>query len=216
MGRWVQWGAMGLLGLQLLACVQTTVRTVRDPDHAGKRYGSLFVQALDEHTFERAAVIEETYENRLRRSGFQGPLFKYTELFPPTRKVTPEQVEQAVKQRNLAARLEVKSVMSGFNKSYVPRSSSTTSQSDVKNNKDGATVETRTFTTESGGYTVSDPWERFEVRLVDLRTGHVAWMAFTTTHGNSGSGFGGIIESQAGNIAEKLMAEEVLVKASWW
>jgi hypothetical protein len=189
---------------------------VRDPEHAGKRYGSLFVQAVDEYTFERAAVIEETYENRLRRAGFQGPLFKYTELFPPTRKVVPEQVEQAVKQRNVAARLEIKSVMSGFNKSYVPRSSSTTSQSDVKKNKNRATVETRTFTTESGGYTVSDPWERFEVRLVDLQTDRVAWMAFTTTHGNSGSGFSGIIESQASNIAQKLMAEEVLVKASWW
>lgn len=216
MTRWMQWGMAGLLGLQLLGCVQTKVRTVRDPDYGNKRYHSLFVQAVEEYTFERAAQIEETYESKLRRNGFQGPLFRYTQLFPPTRKVTAEQVDQAIKQRNLEARLEIKSVLSGINKSYVPRSTSTTSQSDIKKNKVGATVETRTFTTESGGYTVSNPWERFEVRLIDLETGHVAWMGFTTTHGNSGSGFSGIIDSQASSIAQKLIADGMLPKTSWW
>lgn len=216
MTRWLQMGMAGLLGLQLLGCVQTTLRAVRDPDHANKRYNSLFVQAVEEYSYERAAQIEDAYENRLRRAGFQGPLFKYTELFPPTRKVTPDQVTQAVTQRNLEARLEIKSVMSGINKSYVPRSTSTTSQSELKKNKGGATVETRTFTTESGGYTVSNPWERFEVRLFDLQTGGVAWMGFTTTHGTSGSGFSGIIDSQAASIAQRLISDGMLTKASWW
>lgn len=199
-----------LVCAQLLGCVQTTVRSVRDPGYTGKQYSRLLVHALEEFSYERAALIEDTYEAKLRRAGFEGAVFKYTTLFPPTRNVRPTDVDHGFVQHGIEAALEVKSVSSGFNKSYVPRSTSTTSESQLKKNKGVTTVETRTVTTESGGYTVANPWERFEVRLVDRATKGVAWMAFTTTHGNAGSGFAGLIDSQAASVAKKLMEDDVL------
>jgi hypothetical protein len=62
------------------------------------------------------------------------------------------------------------------------------------------------------GYTVSKPRMMFDVRLVDVASGEIVWMATAVTAGNAFADRSDLLESLAGSIAEELFKEKFLIE----
>lgn len=202
--------AVPLLAATLAGCVSTTLRAVRDPAFADAVYSALVVRAYDVYDPERRMMVEDAYVEQLRRHGFQGTVVRFYELFPPTRTADDAAVGKVLKARGLDAMLEVRVTSSGSTRSYVPRSSTTTTTGQTSQGKAGRNVDLRTTTIESGGYDVYTPWMQLEVRIVDLAKREVAWVGYTTSTGAAGGASQVLVDSQAAAVCRRLVAEGVV------
>jgi hypothetical protein len=89
---------------------------------------------------------------------------------------------------------------------YVPASSSTQGQATLSGN----TINFSSHTEEYGGYHVSKPRVRYEIRLYDVAKGSTAWLATSLTRGNAFARFDTLIGSLADTSVEKLKNDGLL------
>jgi len=75
----------------------------------------------------------------------------------------------------------------------------------------GNTINYLSHTQQYGGYYISKPRVRYEMRLFDVLTGNTAWVATSVTRGNAFARFDTLIGSLAETTVEKLK-EDGLIK----
>ncbi|GAH01571.1 unnamed protein product, partial [marine sediment metagenome] len=68
----------------------------------------------------------------------------------------------------------------------------------------------RSYTQEYGGYYISKPNVKFEIRLFDSRSGQVAWLATSLTKGNAFADYDALANSLAKKVVEMLIEEDML------
>ena len=91
-------------------------------------------------------------------------------------------------------------------KSFVPGSSKTTGSATLSGN----VVNYSSRTQQSGGYYISKPRVRYELKLLDVSTGKTIWVATSRTRGNAFARFDTLIQSLSQTAIRKLQEDKLI------
>jgi hypothetical protein len=126
--------------------------------------------------------------------------------FFPGQEYTPEQIKETLDQIGIDAVLTLQPTGSGTSSTYVPQSSSTTSNAYITGNTVRGSSKTQTY----GGYNVNKPWASFEAKLSTSTDGEIVWYATAESGGNAYAGWDNLIKSAAGKTVSTLVRDGVL------
>jgi hypothetical protein len=113
------------------------------------------------------------------------------DIIPPVRTYSEEEIQSALASNHIDAVLIATLTNAYSDQSYIPESSTTSGSATVY----GDTVYSESTTSTSGGYYVSKPRVRFDVKLFVAKSGDVAWRATTFTQGNAFANSQTLLES---------------------
>lgn len=130
----------------------------------------------------------------------------WSQAFFPGQDYAPEQIRETLQRLGVDAVLTLQPTGSGTTSTYVPQSSSTTSNAHITGNTIQGSSKTQTY----GGYNVNKPWASFEATLWSTADDQVAWYATAESGGNAYAGWDNLIKSAAGKTISRLISDGVL------
>ena len=182
-------------------CASTQITSYVDPDYRDSSFKKILVTANTDKLDFRLK-IENTISNNLTENGTVS-VASYV-LFPPTRTFT-DSVKSAVMSANkFDACLIVTLGEKGVENFQNPIIASTTNGTIAPN----GTV--NTTTTYLGGEFTSKPYAEFDLKLFDVKTGKMAWIANSITGGNAYADFETVYNSFCKNVVMKLSADKMI------
>ncbi len=166
-----------------------------DPDFVGRKYDTISVHMITEALYQRRG-IETRIVNELK--GIQVVAYESGTLLPPTRSWDSLGVERELEKVGVSGAIRVREADRWVDSYWVPKKESTTVTTREKpkkkkeNNRGDVDmevvteVETKTEieTRTTGGYTKEEEKTRFDVDLVDLASGRIAWTGSLVVKGN--------------------------------
>lgn len=187
----------------IAGCASTSMTSFRDPSFAKKTFHRILVVSpfadLESRTKAEAVFVE-----RLAKYSVEGILS--IRVFMPTRTYTNEELLKFLSEHMIDGVLLVTLTDAYTAQAYVPTSSSTYGQATLTGN----TVNYSAHTQQYGGYYISKPRVRYEIRLYDVLTGNTAWVATSLTRGNAFARFDTLIGSLVDTAVEKLREDGLL------
>ena len=166
-----------------------------DPDFVGQFYDTLSVHLVSNALDERKE-LEEALTGELVDAGVVA--WESGLIFSPTRTWDSVQIVDQLRRSGVDAAIRVRESERWTVASWVPEREKTTvttrekteeaeaREGDVSVKKEGETKSTTTVETEkSGGYMEQSQLRRFQVELVDLRSGRIAWTGSITIEGSN-------------------------------
>ena len=89
---------------------------------------------------------------------------------------------------------------------YIPKSLSSRGNASLYGNS----LYYNSYTQQYGGYYISKPNVKFEIRLFDTKSGQVAWLTSALTEGNAFADYNTLASSLAKKVVKKLIEENML------
>jgi hypothetical protein len=173
--------------------VPATITSFVDPAYRGHIFHRIAVIA-DTSDLEWRLKLEKQLAGAYREKGVNG--IEGATIISPTRQWNDAARHDALLASGVDGYLDVEIIESGEWTKYIPATTATTVSRERKakekqTGKDKDTVEyeevsVTTTTKQDGGYTERTPWTRYRIRLIDVATGDVAWMAMNAINGNPG------------------------------
>ena len=167
-----------ILAVICSGCATTEITSFVDPDYRDKVYkvSTLLVRATGT-TLQETLAFENALEEKTKKYGIQ--IIKFTDLVPPTRSASPEEIASIIKKTKANSILTLSiisrdEIIKNVPVTYHPG----TTTSYVSTVGGISTVNTRTsggYTT--GGYSTSDPVLHSLFLLTDISTGMNIWKA---------------------------------------
>lgn len=189
--------------LFIVSCASTSVTSFRDPAFATKTFQRMLIVApfADLESREKA---EGAFVEHLAKYSVEG--IPSIRIFMPTRTYTNEELVKLLSENKIEGVLVITLTDAYKTQAYVPAFSSTYGQASLTGN----TVNYSAYTQQYGGYYISKPKVRYELRLYDVLTGNTAWVATSLTRGNAFAHFDTLINSLADTTTEKLKDDGLL------
>lgn len=184
-------------------CASTSMTSFRDPSFATKTFHKILVVAPFAD-MESKTKAEGAFVKRLAKYSAEG--IPSIQVFMPTRTYTNEELLKLLSENMIDGVLLVTLTDAYTKQAYVPASSSTYGQATLTGN----TVNYSAHTQQYGGYYISKPRVRYEMRLYDVLTGNTAWVATSLTRGNAFASFDTLIGSLADTAVDKLRDDGLL------
>lgn len=166
-----------------------------DPDFVGQSYDTLSVHLVSSALDERKE-LEEALTEELVDAGIIA--WESGLIFSPTRIWDSTQIVDQLRRSGVDAAIRIRESERWTVASWVPEREKTTvtknekteeaeaREGDTGVKKEGETTTTTTVETEkSGGYMAQSQLRRFQVELVDLRSGRIAWTGSITIEGSN-------------------------------
>jgi len=175
-----------LLGCLLPGCAATSLTSYSDPAFTTTSYWKFAVMVGGLQLDERQA-LENRLVGALRNKAVAAE--STMRLFPPTREVSDDEVSSALLADGYDALLYVQRVDAG---SKIEPSW------------------TQIFGGSASGNTAEHLYAAFDTRLVDLRSGQVAWIASAKTGGSEYAGVAEVVDSFASRTADALEEKQLL------
>lgn len=201
----------------LTGCAWTNLYAVRNPLLSQVRFRKILVLAQFQDVRLRE-LTENTFVNKLRSSGINA--IPSINIIPTVYEYNKEEFSNITKQNNIDGVLVV--TLSGYwtALSYVPKTSVHYGYGSLFGNSFNygygssysGILNYQGYTQEYGGYYVSKPIAKFQIRLFDSKTGQVAWLATGITRGNAYANYDTLINSLANNAVRKLIEDNVIEK----
>ena len=193
------------LGMLLIAgCASTSITSFLDPSFSTKSFHRILIVSPFAD-LESRTKAESVFVERLAKFSVEG--IPSIRIFMPTRTYTTEELLKLLSENKVEGVLLVTLTDAYTTQAYVPASSSTYGQATLTGN----TINYLSHTQQYGGYYISKPRVRYEMRLFDVLTGNTAWVATSVTRGNAFARFDTLIGSLAETTVEKLK-EDGLIK----
>jgi hypothetical protein len=187
----------------LAGCASTKITSFRDPAFATKTFHKILVVApfsdLESRTMAESAFVD-------RLTSYSVDAIPSMKVLMPTRTYSSEEFLKILSEIKIDGVLLVTLVDASSTQTFVPGSSSTYGQATLSGN----TVNYSGTTQNYGGYYISKPRVRYEIRLYDVSTGNTAWVATSLTRGNAFAHFDTLIDSLADTAVEKLHEDALL------
>ena len=184
-------------------CASTNVTSFRDPSFTTKTFHRVLVVVpfadLESRTKAEAAFVE-----RFVMYSVEG--IPSIRVFMPTRTYTNEELLHLLSENRIDGVLLVTLRDAYTKQAYLPPSSLTFGQASLSGN----IVNYSSYTQQYGGYYISKPRVRYEMRLYDVLTGNTAWVATSLTRGNAFAHFDTLIDSLADTATKKLKEDGLL------
>lgn len=192
-----------LSAILITGCAWTKISSVKDPDFANVKFSKILVFAPFSD-LEYRQTTEGKFQNALNQKGVI-PV-KSLDLFPPTREFSEYGIMNVLDKNGIEGILFVTLADYWTSQTYIPESSSTQGSASLIGN----TIYYSGRTQNYGGYFISKPNIAFEMRLYDIQTGRMVWIAKSDTRGNAYADFGVMISSLANETANKLKKDDIL------
>jgi hypothetical protein len=169
--------------------VPATITSFVDPAFRGHIFRRIAVIA-DTSDLEWRLKLEKQLAGANREKGVNG--IEGATIISPTRQWSDAARHDALVANGIDAYLALEIVESGEWTKYIPATTATTvsrerkakEKQTGKDTVDYEEVSVTTTTKQEGGYTERTPWTRYRIRLIDVATGQVAWMAMNAINGN--------------------------------
>ena len=181
----------------LTGCASSTLTSFTDPAFTNKQYKS-FVIDYATSDLNRKNIVEKEVVRLLKEKGIEA--YTGLKLFPPTRKFTGKEAAELIINTGAEGYITITLTDAYTTSSYVPPTYTTT-----PSYYGGYT------TTSSGGYSVTEPTERFKVELTDIASGEKAYQASGETSGTEFSNTEGMSKALALGLVEKLIEDRIIV-----
>lgn len=187
----------------IVGCASTSITSFRDPSFATKTFYRILVVSPSAD-LESRTKAESAFVERLAKHSVEG--IPSISVFMPTRTYTNEELLKLLSENSIDGVLLVTLTDASTKQVYIPASSSTYGQATLSGN----TVNYSANTQQYGGYNISQPRLRYEMRLYDVLTGNTAWVATSLTRGGAAVKFDTLIGSLADTAVEKLKEDGLL------
>ncbi len=199
-----------VLSILISSCVSTETTSFVDPSFKGKKFQKICVLA-DFNDLKYKQKLEREFLEIFKDNNINA--VSGTQLFPPTREWTQEQMQDILVKDAVDGYLLVSWKDKNIHDTYKPGQAITETKGEVKK-KDGKDVYTeKTVTSHTSGTVEREFKSFFEAKLIDINSKNNAWIA--TSYSSSGEWFGSdydlIMESYAKDIVKKLK-EDGLIK----
>lgn len=200
------------LALLATGCATTEMHSFVDPEFRGQTYSRIMVTVQTEQLDHRDD-FESIFVKQLSKS--QVHCLRGLDVIPPTREYDDEQLQAALTKANVDGLLIVRMTQYYEDEYYVPQTSTSYTAGNLNaktyyyGNRAHTTgsVNSRTNTVTSGGYTYTKPRVRHEAQLWDVASGKMAWIGGTFTKGNAYAGARDLISALAGEMKKTFEAE---------
>lgn len=184
-------------------CAWTDIASVKDPDYNNSKFSKILVIAPFSD-LEYRQKTEQKFQNEFAQNGIA--ILKSIDILPPTREFSQDEIFAQLTRYNIDGALIIAFKDYWTTETYVPRSSSTTGRASVVGN----TLYYNQQTYNYGGYSFIKPNMSFELRLYDVNSGRIAWIAKSNTRGNAFADINTLINSLASETSKKMLAEGLL------
>lgn len=192
--------------LLLAACqsIETDVASSVAPEYRGHTYSRLCVSSPEGDLRVRRAA-EEALAEELTKLGVE--CMQLGEILFAGKEYGEEEVRSAVEESGAEGYLTIVSLQTWVDEYYVPPSVSTSGTYGWHGHPYGWGYST---TWVSGGYTISRPRATYDVRLVDVATEDVAWVASVGVRGTTETSWADMRSAAAKRAVSQLVEDGVL------
>lgn len=198
---------VALLFVPLLASctsIEADIESSVAPAFAAARFSKLCVSTPENDLRARRAVEHEV-ARRLEPKGVT--VIQLGKLLFPGEEHTEEEVRAAVRDCGADAFLTIVPLQTWTDERYVPPSVTTSTNYGRSGHPYGWGYST---TWVSGGYTISQPRATFDIRLLDVATEDVAWVATVGVRGTSDSSWTDLRTAAAAKAVEQMLKDGIL------
>ncbi|MBA7540586.1 hypothetical protein ES705_32885 [subsurface metagenome] len=187
----------------LVGCAKTTLTTIRNPELFQIKFGKILVVA----PFSDIGMRKQTEDAFIAKFNLSGVnAISSMQRIPPVKDYSEQELLRILEQDKIDGILVAGLKDYWTSQTYVPKSSSSRGSASLYGNS----LYYRSYTQEYGGYYISKPNVKFEIRLFDSRSGQVAWLATSLTKGNAFADYNTLANSLAKKVVKMLIEENIL------
>ena len=192
-----------VLTMFLVGCAVTTLSTIRNPELSQIKFGKLLVVA----PFSDIGLRKQTEDAFIAKFNLSRMnAISSIQRIPPVKEYNEQELLKILEQDKIDGILVVGLKDYWTSQTYVPKSSSSRGSASLYGNS----LYYRSYTQEYGGYYISKPNVKFEIRLFDSKSGQVAWLATSLTKGNAFADYNTLANSLAKKVVKMLIEENIL------
>lgn len=191
----------------LLKCASavSTLTTVRNPELSQMEFKK-FLVAAPFQDIDLRRQTENTFVTQFILSGFDA--ISSINLIPPVKNYSVEELLDILKTNNIDGIFIVALQDYWTSQTYIPEWSSSRGSARLY----GDVFYYETIQKKYGGYYIFKPRVKFEIRLFEIKSGQIAWLATSLTRGNAFADYNTLINSLAREVIKKLKEEKVIKK----
>ncbi|MGC8719221.1 MAG: hypothetical protein ACP5TY_04340 [Thermodesulforhabdaceae bacterium] len=203
--RYLKQVLLMLIVLYLSGCAWTTLSTIKNPELSQVKFRKILVVA----PFSDIGLRKQTENAFIAQFHLSGVnAISSIELIPPVKEYTEQELLNILQQNNIDGVLVVALQDYWSSQEYIPKSSSTQGSASLYGNS----LYYQSYTQEYGGYYISKPRVKFNIRLFERKSGQVAWLATSLTRGNAYADYNTLANSLAKEVVKKFREENVISK----
>ncbi|MGC8898745.1 MAG: hypothetical protein ACP5ON_11015 [Bacteroidota bacterium] len=203
--RYLKQVLLMLIVLYLSGCAWTTLSTIKNPELSQVKFRKILVVA----PFSDIGLRKQTENAFIAQFHLSGVnAISSIELIPPVKEYTEQELLNILQQNNIDGVLVVALQDYWTSQEYIPKSSSTQGSASLYGNS----LYYQSYTQEYGGYYISKPRVKFNIRLFERKSGQVAWLATSLTRGNAYADYNTLANSLAKEVVKKFREENVISK----
>ena len=192
-----------IFAMFLVGCAKTTLTTIRNPELFQIKFGKILVVA----PFSDIGMRKQTEDAFIAKFNLSGmDAISSMQRIPPVKDYSEQELLKILEQDKIDGILVAGLKDYWTSQTYVPKSSSSRGSATLYGNS----LYYRSYTQEYGGYYISKPNVKFEIRLFDSRSGQVAWLATSLTKGNAFADYNTLANSLAKKVVKMLIEENIL------
>ena len=192
-----------MLAIFLSGCASTTLSTISNPELSQIKFGKILVVA----PFSDIGLRKQTEDAFIAKFNLSGMnAISSIQRIPPVKDYNEQELLKILEQDKIDGILVVGLKDYWTSQSYVPKSSSSRGSASLYGNS----LHYQSYTQEYGGYYISKPNVKFEIRLFDSNSGQVAWLATSRTKGNAFADYNTLANSLAKKVVKMLIEENML------
>ena len=192
-----------IFAMFLVGCADTTLSTIRNPELSQIKFGKILVVA----PFSDIGLRKQTENNFIAKFNLSGMnAISSIQIIPPVKDYNEQELLNILEQNKIDGILVVGLKDYWTSQTYVPKSSSSQGTASSYGNS----LYYRSYTQEYGGYYISKPNVKFEIRLFDSKSGQIAWLVTSVTRGNAFADYNTLANSLAKEVVKRLIEENML------
>lgn len=196
-------GLVLVIAMFLSGCADTTLSTIRNPELSQIKFGKILVVA----PFSDIGLRKQTEDAFITKFNLSGmSAISSIQRIPPVRNYSEQELLNILEQDKIDGILVVGLKDYWTSQSYVPKSSTSQGTTSLYGNS----LYYRSYTKEYGGYYISKPNVKFEIRLFDSKLGEVAWLTSALTKGDAFADYNTLANSLAKKVVKELIKENML------
>ena len=185
------------------SCASTKMTAIKNPSIPIRSYQNILVIAPFAD-LESRKTAEDIFVTKLSRIGLRA-IPSLSILFPG-RNYSNEEFAKLILDSGAEGMLLVTLTDAYTEQTYMPPSSYSTGTLTLQGNLAQYSGTTQHY----GGYYISKPMVRYDIRLFDVSTGQTAWMATSLTRGNAFARFPKLINSLAETAVEQMRKDRLI------
>lgn len=193
----------------------TEITAFKDPDYSDYKIIKVMIAIIGLDLDSKAAAekifVKEFNDIQKERKVFYSRkamdiiAISSLDIYPPTRKYTQEQFNTLIEENEFDSILLIELIDEYSTKTYVPETSYTTETGRIYGNN----FNSSSTTVKSGGYYVSKPRIKMDLKIYDTINSKTIWVANTFTKGNGYAEFNDLMKSAAKETVNRLIKDDL-------